>query len=115
MLLLALLAIGLGGLVTLAGIGILATSPGAEPGAAWLCLKRMLIAVIPSFLGIVVLLVGLLSDPLWPDQDETPERRAARLAASAFAGRAYLGSAVLALGGILAGVAALYRSRRRSG
>jgi hypothetical protein len=52
-------------------------------------------------MGFTILVFGFTHDPLWPNQDETPEMRVARLAARAFADRVYLVSAILSTGGLL--------------
>lgn len=111
--LLAILLIGLSGLVTLVVLATLAFSPRRD--ASWQRLKRIVITAIPTLLGIVVLVVGFANDPLWPDQDETPERRAARLAAKAVADRLYWTSTTLSACGLIGITSSLLFARRLGG
>ncbi len=64
-------------------------------------LKRCTVAAIPVAIGLIILGFGFSRDPLWPDQDETPERRVARLSAREFADHVYLVSATFSAGGLL--------------
>lgn len=67
---------------------------------AWFYLKRCTVAAVPLLLALIVFVVAFFYDPLWPDQDETPERHAVYLAAQDFAGRIYFAAALLSAGGL---------------
>jgi hypothetical protein len=73
--------------------------------SARLYLKRCALAGLPLLVAFLVLTFGYLGNPygypIWPDQDETAARRAARLAAIAFADRVWIASAILSTGGLL--------------
>jgi protein-S-isoprenylcysteine O-methyltransferase Ste14 len=64
-------------------------------------LKQCAVAALPLLMGVIIFVCGFFNDPLWPDQDETPERHAVYLAAQEFAGRFYLASALLSAGGLI--------------
>jgi hypothetical protein len=67
-------------------------------------LKRCALAGLPLLLAFLVMTFGFWGNPhglpLWPDQDETAERRAARLAALSFANKTWVVSAVMSIGGL---------------
>ncbi len=67
---------------------------------AFFYLKRCVVAAVPLLLAVIVFVFAFFHDPLWPDQDETPQRHAVYLAAQDFVDRIYFASALLSAGGI---------------
>jgi hypothetical protein len=63
-------------------------------------LKRCALGALPLLAGMVIFVIGFAHDPLWPDQDETPARRSARLAASRLADQVYVASAIVQAAGV---------------
>jgi hypothetical protein len=86
-------------LLALAGLFMLVSRRGRD--SALLYLKRCGFAALPLLLGAIIFAFAFSRDPLWPAQDETPDGRAARLAAREFADRIYVVSAILSAVGLL--------------
>ncbi len=76
---------------------------------------RCIVGGLPLCAGFVVLIVGFFFDPLWPNQDETPDMHAYWLACKANAGRCYLVAAVVSALGLIGFVRTLLRAFRAAG
>jgi hypothetical protein len=67
-------------------------------------LKRCALAGLPLLLAFLVMTFAFWGNPcglpIWPDQDETAQRRVARLAAISFADKTWVVSAVMSIGGL---------------
>lgn len=100
----------IGSLFVAFGFAVLAVGMTVFPAAsrdvrlARSYLKRCALAGLPLLLAFLVMTFGFWGNPhglpLWPDQDETAERRAARLAALRFADKTWVASAMLSIGGL---------------